>query len=409
VWRRLLLLLTGAILPLSQSAVTFQFARVDLGQLTKVIDSTGLVVDYICDLVRHILQINRLARSFPGALLTFGSSPQHGGSLSNVTISDQGFSTTPSANIVMLSGIAATVVSASVTTLIVSIPTNTATGPISVTVGGGTSTSTRVSIAGLPVISSITPSGALQSTLATTTVIGINLSGLTLMFSPSFAPSAAAINSAGTSATLGIATSAIAKGRFVLLATTAAGSSTPFPPSGNYFSIASSSTAIDSDGNGLSDAQEIILGTDPLDADSFSDGVEVTSGSDLLNPACTPLNCRVAGREAESMTFSIVNALPPSGGFTEADSITFSLINTVALVGGFTEADSQTFSVCNSATAVGLGFTHSSTLPELSKARWSNRHAMLRLDFQLTAHAVSPKPQRTRDMIRTEIYDRRPT
>lgn len=110
------------------------------------------------------------------------------------------------------------------------------------------------------------------------------------------------------------------------------------------------SPTADSDGDGLSDAQEGILGTDPFnpdtDGDGFSDGVEVASGSDPLNPLCTPLNCRLTG-EADGKTFSLVNSNPALTGPLESDSKTFSLINASTALIGPQESDNETFSVAN--------------------------------------------------------------
>ncbi|MBE2272216.1 MAG: SH3 domain-containing protein, partial [Anaerolinea sp.] len=58
------------------------------------------------------------------------------------------------------------------------------------------------------------------------------------------------------------------------------------------FTVTVTNPAVDSDGDGLTDAEEIALGTDPnnpdTDGDGFSDGEEVAAGSSPLDAASTP-------------------------------------------------------------------------------------------------------------------------
>ena len=54
------------------------------------------------------------------------------------------------------------------------------------------------------------------------------------------------------------------------------------------------STVVDSDGDQLTDAEEVIGGTDPndddMDDDGWTDGAEVERGSDPRDPEITPVN-----------------------------------------------------------------------------------------------------------------------
>lgn len=340
----------------AQAPITFQYFYDDTGQLIKAVDSTGVVIEYVYDAVGNMLQIKRSTVG-AGALTIFNFTPQQGGPFATVTILGQGFSTTASANTVLFNGVAGTVLSATSTTLVVSVPANATAGPISVTVGAQTSISSgNFAVSAVPVISSIAPKGALAGTSVSITVTGLNLAGATFAFAPAFVPPAIAIgppsiNLSGTSATLGLTVASNAAGKFALVATNGFGSSTAFVSSANAFSVAGANAAlVDSDGDGLSDAQEIIIGTDPFnpdtDGDGFSDGVEVASGSDPLNPLCTPLNCRVAG-EVEGLTISVVNTAPPPGAPNWAESVIFSLINTISGPLAPQEADSVLFSVVN--------------------------------------------------------------
>lgn len=360
-WRYMILCLWASHV-LAQTPTTFRYIYDELNQLVKVIDSTGIVVEYVYDGVGNILQINRSALVAPGALTIFGFTPQQVGPLTNVTIQGQGFSATPSANIVLFNGVAGTVLSATAISLVVQVPASAISGPITVQVGNSTATSSsNFTFVPLPLITSVNPKGAFAGTTVTVSVTGVNLNGATFSFQPSFQPPSLAIgtfstNASGTSATISVTTGATASGRFALVATNAAGPSTAVTIPGNRFSVASSAaTGVDSDGDGLSDAQEILLGTDPFDPDSdrdgFSDGVEVASGSDPLNPLCTPLNCRVSG-EADSVTLSLVNLVGTVAAPHESSAL-FSLVNTVGTLSVPLEADSYFVSVLNRGGASG--------------------------------------------------------
>jgi YD repeat-containing protein len=354
----------------AQQSVAFQYFYDDLGQLTKVVDSTGVVIEYVYDAVGNILRINRSTLSSPGALTVFSFTPQQAGPLSTVAIQGQGFSTAASANTVLFNGVAAIVLSATATRLIVVVPQGATTGAISVTVAGTTaSSSSSFTVVPVPVITSIAPKGAAANTTLSIAITGINLTGATFTFAPVYAPPAIAIGAVsispiGTSATLSLTVSANAFGKFSLVATNTQGSSTAFLTPGNSLSVVGASAAsVDSDGDGLSDLQEIMIGTDPFnpdtDGDGFSDGVEVATGSDPLDPLCTPLNCRVSG-EVESVTTSLVNFIVTSSAPNEADTFLFSVLNTGGAIAPRLEADGVTFSVCNGTTGC-PGFTHSIT------------------------------------------------
>ena len=270
----------------AQGPITFQYVYDDLNQLAKVVDSTGVVLEYIYDSVGNILQIKRSTVT-PGALSIFGFTPQQGALPTTVTIIGQGFGTIPAANSVTFNTIAsAPVLSARSTTLVVTVPPNATTGPISVAVGNAASNSTtNFTVVQLPVILSILPRAAMAGTTFAAAVTGLNLTGAVFVFSPAFAPpaitvSGVTVNPGGTSATMTLTLSNNATGKYALVGTNANGSSTAFPATPNSVTAVSLNAAnIDTDGDGLSDAQEIFIGTDPFnpdtDGDGFSDGVEV--------------------------------------------------------------------------------------------------------------------------------------
>ena len=318
----------------AQSPITFQYFYDDLNQLAKVVDSTGNAVQYVYDAVGNILQITRSTVA-PGALTIFNATPQTVGTGATITIQGQGFSTTASLNVVTINGFPATVVSATSTTLVVLVPSNGMTGPISVSIAGQTATSSfNETVILTPIISSVNPRAAQSPTTTSVVVTGANLTSSTFSFAPVGSPltvTSMTINPSGTSAILTVAAPANANGRFAVVATNSAGANSGLSVNpADAFGVFSDPNA-DADGDGLLNGYELLLGTDPFnpdtDGDGFSDGVEVASGSDPLNPACTPLNCRVPDGEIDSLTISALNTAEPPGSFNEADSVTFSVLN----------------------------------------------------------------------------------
>ncbi len=350
----------------AQQPISFRYFYDDLNQLSKVVDSTGNVVDYVYDPVGNILQIKRSAIA-SGALAIFSFTPQQGPVGATITIQGQGFSTTLSADTVLFNGTAATIVSATSSTLVVTVPTNATSGLISVSVGGNTVTSaTNETIVPLPVITSVSPKAALAGTSPTMTVTGVNLIGASFSFAPvAFPPqvnvTSAAINSSGTSATLALSINASAMGRFTLVATTAIGSSDARPivgflpgtPAFNTISVPGSDPSGDPDGDGLTNAQELTIGTDPLnpdtDGDGFPDGLEVALGSNPLDSKSIP-NVQLSGLTVFS-TVSILNATNPGSSepVLEQPTASFSILNTTNPGSNqpVTEQPTTTFSILN--------------------------------------------------------------
>src|SRR5882724_10374124 len=101
----LVFFLTGVSL-FGQQPITFQYFYDETSQLTRVVDSTGINIEYLYDPVGNILQVNR--STVPaGTLAIFNVTPQQGGPLTTVTIQGQGFSTTLSANSVRFNSVLA--------------------------------------------------------------------------------------------------------------------------------------------------------------------------------------------------------------------------------------------------------------------------------------------------------------
>lgn len=334
----------GACL-LAQSQSTSQYFYDDLGQLIKVIDSSGNEIDYTYDAVGNILQITRGTAPATGSLAILNFTPQRGAVGQTVTIQGQGFSPTPGANTVQFNGTQAIVTSASASTLVVTVPNGATTGPISVTVGATTvTTASNFTIIPLPVITSLSRKSALFNTvIQNLTVTGTNFAGAMFSFqATAITINSTSINSSGTSATLSIRTGTVA-GTFALVATTAFGSSDLTATPSNRFTVVDpKSTAISASG--------------------VPDVVEATYGSDPLDPNSVPnFSLPPPSGEADAVAFSVLNTGGTGPGMPvskEADALVFSALNLAGVTGGQPmkiEADALGFSVLNTAGSGGTG------------------------------------------------------
>jgi 6-phosphogluconolactonase len=110
----------------------------ELGQLTTVVYPSGDVVQYTYDAIGNILSISKSTLSSPGALAIFNVTPLRGAPGDQVTIQGQGFSATLANDTLQFNGAAATVTSATTSTIVASVPSAATTGPITVLVGGVT-------------------------------------------------------------------------------------------------------------------------------------------------------------------------------------------------------------------------------------------------------------------------------
>ncbi len=147
-----------------------------IGRLVGVVTASGDAAQYTYDAVGNILSITRIAANQP-AIFTF--TPTTGPSGTQVTISGSNFSATPAQNTVKFSGTTATIVSASTTSLVVTVPSGAATGAIAVTSPAGTVTSTNsftvTASSAKPRIDSFTPVIAAQGGQITITGANFDL------------------------------------------------------------------------------------------------------------------------------------------------------------------------------------------------------------------------------------------
>lgn len=310
--------------------MSFQYIYDDLGQLIKVIDSTGTVIEYVYDPVGNLLEIKRSTLT---GLAIHSFTPQQGVVGTRVTLQGQGFSTTPADNTVQFHGTAAPVSAATPTSLTVTVPPGATTGRITVTIAATTATSDRdFTILQVPVIMSVNPRFTFSgSVIPSFQIQGTNLTGATFAFAPAFVPPAIAIDAVsivpgGTSASLSLTVRANTVGQFTIVATNAVGSSDAFPSLANTLYILSS-PAGDDDRDGLTNADELARGTDPInpdtDRDGFPDAFEVEVGSNPLDPNSVP-NIHPPG-EVVGVTLALLNTTHPSPLPSTAEAVSLPL------------------------------------------------------------------------------------
>lgn len=165
--------LLAVLLAVQAFAATAQVQYVydELGRLVEVVAPNGESARYVYDPAGNIKQILRAGST----ALTLAEFTPNGGPIgSTVTLYGTGFSTTPASNAVKFNGVSATVSSASINKLVVSVPASATTGPISVTVAASTVTSTQNYVVGAatgqaPTISSFTPTDGGIGTVVTLT------------------------------------------------------------------------------------------------------------------------------------------------------------------------------------------------------------------------------------------------
>ena len=144
------------------------------GRLVAVTQDNGASAQYSYDALGNLLQITSVPA---GQLTLFSFSPTHGTVGTPVTLYGQGFGSTPASNAVSFNGTAATVTAATTTQLQVQVPDGASTGPITVTTGGQSVSSSApftVDDTGLPpVITQVSP--ATVAVGDTVTVAGAHL------------------------------------------------------------------------------------------------------------------------------------------------------------------------------------------------------------------------------------------
>jgi len=208
------------------------------GQLFRALDSNGNLLEYDYDAAGNPTGIARSTVA-PASLAILNIVPARGGAGGSVTIYGQNFSSVAAGDTVMFNGVAATVISASATAIVVQVPNGVSTGPVSVTVGGNMVTSGTLdfTVIGLPTITSISPAFGYPGQTETVNVQGTNLTdaGFALVG----AGGIGITNVSLTSTTQASFTATVGQvgGAFVLVATNDYGPSSSIAMAANTFEI----------------------------------------------------------------------------------------------------------------------------------------------------------------------------
>ncbi|MEQ4573446.1 MAG: IPT/TIG domain-containing protein, partial [Gammaproteobacteria bacterium] len=145
------------------------------GRLVAVSNDAGDSARYVYDVMGNLTRVERFA---PGELALFGFNPNRGTPGTQVRLQGHGFSPVAADNLVRFNGVPATVSAAGSNELMTSVPVGASTGPISITVGPQTvSSSTDFivdEVSQLPVIHSVSPLIATTGTMITATGESLN-------------------------------------------------------------------------------------------------------------------------------------------------------------------------------------------------------------------------------------------
>ncbi|HUB79747.1 MAG TPA: IPT/TIG domain-containing protein [Bryobacteraceae bacterium] len=235
-WRAALI--AAMFLSAAYGQVNFRYFYDGNGQLFRVLDSSGNLLEYDYDASGNPTQIRRSTVG-AGSLAILNVVPARGVAGATVTIYGQNFSTTASGDTVLFNGVAATVVSASSTALVVSVPAGVTTGPVSVTVNGSTVTSGTLNftVPNLPTITSISPNLGYDGQTVSVTVQGTNLANANFQFLGTAGIQVSSVSYTGNTQANFTATVGQGGGVSVLVAGNDFGQSTSVASNGNIFHV----------------------------------------------------------------------------------------------------------------------------------------------------------------------------
>ncbi|MGH7207333.1 MAG: IPT/TIG domain-containing protein [Nitrospiraceae bacterium] len=163
------------LFPIAAPGDQAQYFYDELGRLVGVVDGSGNVAVYNYDAVGNLLSVQRFTTGATGIGI-FLVAPNSARVGTNVTIQGFGFTTPPSSNQLAFNGTSATVVSATTTSLVATVPTGATTGPVTVTNANGTATSpSAFTVLVPPIIAGIDPARVPQGATTRLVIEGFNL------------------------------------------------------------------------------------------------------------------------------------------------------------------------------------------------------------------------------------------
>jgi YD repeat-containing protein len=171
----LLAVLIACLHPSLATTDQAQYVYDELGRLTGVIDGSGDAAVYRYDEVGNLLSIQRFTAA-PTGVSIFLIAPGSALVGANVEIRGFGFTFPPSSNQVQVNGTTATLVSATATSLIATVPAGATSGPVTVTNTNGTATSPQpFTVLVPPIITGVDPSNVPQGVVTRVLIEGFNL------------------------------------------------------------------------------------------------------------------------------------------------------------------------------------------------------------------------------------------
>lgn len=178
---QLVVLLVAVFLcvPMALHGDQAQYFYDELGRLVGVVDSQGNAAVYVYDEVGNLLRIDRFTSGTTGIGI-FLVAPNSARVRTNVAIQGFGFTSPTSSNQVAFHGTTATVVSATATSIVATVPTGATTGSVTVSNANGTATSLQAfTVLVPPIITDVDPVQVPQGATARIILEGFNLSSAT--------------------------------------------------------------------------------------------------------------------------------------------------------------------------------------------------------------------------------------